>query len=65
MKSVSKLQKQMGISDGQKKELLYSLWVNVKISSLAVSVNRDKQIQHLFELDIFIPCLTEHSDFSV
>lgn len=61
---MSKLQKQMVISDGQKKELLYSLWVNVKISSSEMSVNRDKQIQHLSDLDIFIPCLIEHSDLS-
>lgn len=43
MKSVLRLQKQLDISGGQKTELLYSLWVNVKTSGSAVGVNTESK----------------------
>lgn len=64
MKSVLRLQRKLGVSRGQKTELLYSIWVNVKAHGAAVGVSRDKQMQHLTKSETSTPCLTEQSDFS-
>lgn len=64
MKSVLRLQRQLGLSRGQKTELLCSIWVNAKAHGSAVGVSRDEQMQHLTKSETSIPCLTEQSDFS-
>lgn len=64
MKSVLRLQRKLGVSRGQKTDLLYSIWINVKAHGSALGVSRDEQMQHLTKSETSIACLTEQSGFS-